>query len=146
MSNHTGGHMLKEVLEILYELGVFKWLGTEKTAKLVSSVIHVGQRYDCNNNEILHEIGLKLGICAYCATPAEIVYNDICQLCFQENYSVDENGEISLTGAEEEWGYTQAELLRWLQAEALPYRQDGVEYYAKFIDLEKALRKRRWET
>jgi hypothetical protein len=146
MSNHDGGHMLKEVLEMLDELGVFEWLGTEKTEELVSSIIQVGRLHDCNDSEILYEVGRKLGICAYCTHPAKIVYNDICQLCFQKHYGVDENGEISLSDAEKEWGYTQAEFLRWLQAELLPYRQEGAEYYAKFIDLENALRKRRWET
>ncbi len=144
MSNHEGGHMLNEVLQTLDNYQVFNWLGLGKTQELVQVILKIGYEYDCNYGEILAEIGRKLGTCGSCARPANIVYRDLCQQCFLDHYEVDENGDISLNKAYEEWGYTPAQLLEILKAEKIAFRQEGQEYYANYITLEKYIKKNLW--
>lgn len=66
MSNHSGSYMLNEVLCLLDEQNFFKYLGKEKTLKFLNDVREVGDRYDCNEGEILEEIGEELSICYEC--------------------------------------------------------------------------------
>ena len=86
MSNHSGSYMLNEVLLMLEEQSVFKLLGKEKTQALVTGIIKMSHRYDCNSGEILEDIGERVGICYYCEKPAQDFHDGICKSCYEKDY------------------------------------------------------------
>ena len=45
---------------------IFKILGEEKTLKLLNEIRIIGFDNDCNNGEILDDIGTKLKVCYEC--------------------------------------------------------------------------------
>lgn len=62
MSNHAGSYMINDILYILDEYKVFDVLGKQKTLDLLNKIRKVGIENDCNDGEILDEIGEKLKI------------------------------------------------------------------------------------
>ena len=75
MSNHDGSYLLNELLRLLEERGVFTQWGPEMTQQLVSDIVRLSPRYDCNPGEILEEIGERLRICHWCLTaPSDLIY------------------------------------------------------------------------
>jgi len=84
MSNHSGGYMLNDVLLLLEEYEFFKHLNKTKLLEFIKKIISIGSDEDCNNGEILDEIGPKLGICYCCLEPAEEFEDDLCKKCFSE--------------------------------------------------------------
>ena len=60
MSNHDGSYMLNEILKLLEEDGVFGKLGKEEAQEIVLKILKIGEHHDCNNGEILEDIGEKL--------------------------------------------------------------------------------------
>ena len=82
MSNHSGSYMLNEVLYTAKNSGIFEAIGKEKARKFVLALIDIGENYDCNNGEILEEIGKELGLCYCCLSEAEdINYGGLCKKC-----------------------------------------------------------------
>jgi hypothetical protein len=66
MSNHTGSYMLNDVLKMLERYGVFGFLGEARTYELVMEIVRLGGYCDCNDEEMLREIGERLEICYTC--------------------------------------------------------------------------------
>ena len=85
MSNHSGGHMLNDVIGILAQANVFKLLGQEKSRDVVLEIVKIaGWQYDCNSDEILEGVGEQVGICYCCVEPATTFYEGLCEKCYQE--------------------------------------------------------------
>ena len=81
MSNHSGSHMLNAVLNVLDENNVFQFLGKEKTLKFLKSIRNIGLDYDCNDGEVLDEIGEKLKVCYTCWDYSDFLEDGICNEC-----------------------------------------------------------------
>ena len=81
MSNHSGSYMLNSVLHSLDELGVFTFLGKDKTNILMDELCALSYDYDCNPGEILEEIGTKLGICYGCWKHKSELEYGVCEEC-----------------------------------------------------------------
>jgi len=84
MSNHGGSYMLNAVLELLDENDIFKMVGKEKTLELIKDIIQIAHRQDCNDGEILDDIGERLGICYWCMNYSEDFEDGICRKCQDE--------------------------------------------------------------
>jgi hypothetical protein len=84
MSNHTGSHMLNNVLKMLERYGVFEFLGEARTDALVMEIVRLGGYYDCNDGEMLHEIGERLGVCYACLNKAQDFKEGVCHTCREE--------------------------------------------------------------
>lgn len=85
MSNHSGSFMLNGVLKMMEEQSVFSLLGKAKTQVLVKDIIKLSDDYDCNPDEILDDIGERVGICYYCEEPAEEFHDGVCKSCCEED-------------------------------------------------------------
>jgi hypothetical protein len=82
MSNHEGGYLLNEVIEILDKAGVFELLGRERGQELIVRITrHAIVEHDCNAYEILESHGKRFGICHYCRSPAQGIEDGICAAC-----------------------------------------------------------------
>ncbi len=92
MSNHSGSYLLNDVLKLMDKFGIFDQLGREKTQQFAVQILRLGRQYDCNNGEILVDIGERVGVCFYCGDPAEQFVIEgygreslaICQTCYEE--------------------------------------------------------------
>lgn len=84
MSNHSGGYMLNNVLEIAKDMEILDTIGKERTYEFVMSLIKLGRHYDCNDFEILEDIGQELGICYHCLKENEELECGICPKCKEE--------------------------------------------------------------
>ena len=84
MSNHSGSFMLNSVLRLLDDhYNFFATLNKEETLKFIKKIIQIGISEDCNDGEILDEIGKKLGICYSCIEfTADINEDGICAKCY----------------------------------------------------------------
>ena len=85
MSKHDESNILNEVLLLLEDYNFFKQIGSKKTHDFVKSIVEIGDNYDCNNAEILDEIGERIGICYCCLESAQDFVNGICKKCNNEN-------------------------------------------------------------
>ncbi len=91
MSNHSGSYMLNEVLHGLHEMGFVKKFGQQQAQQFVLEITNRACRqYDCNQGEILDELGVVYGICAYCLQPAPKIIEDGCLPCRAEHYDPEE--------------------------------------------------------
>jgi hypothetical protein len=81
MSNHAGSYFLNAILMLLEEYSYFKNLGSAKTLEFINEAIKLCP--DCNNGEILDEIGERLGICYMCVEYAKELEDGICPSCEQ---------------------------------------------------------------
>ena len=81
MSNHTGSYMLNDVLKMLERYGVFELLGETKTDALVLEIVQLGGYCDCNNGEMLNEIGERLGLCYACLEKGQEFEEGVCRTC-----------------------------------------------------------------
>lgn len=81
MSNHDGGCMLNEVLELLKAKGVFEKLGKAGAQEIILKVERIGEQHDCSPSEILEGIGGRMGICWWCRSPKEKIRDGICEEC-----------------------------------------------------------------
>jgi hypothetical protein len=82
VSNHAGGYLLNEVIEILDKAKVFDLLGKERSQDLILQITHRACReYDCNAYEILEGYEARLGICHCCTSPAEKIKRGLCPTC-----------------------------------------------------------------
>jgi len=86
MSNHFGSYMSNQVLCTAKNMGIFKTIGAEKLHQFVLEIIKIA-RHDCNNTEILDDVGRRLGICCCCLKETyELDYSGICRECGGEFY------------------------------------------------------------
>jgi hypothetical protein len=82
VSNHAGGYLLNEVIEILDKAKVFDLLGKERSQDLILEITRRARRdYDCNAGEILEGYEARLGICHRCTSPAEKIRRGLCPTC-----------------------------------------------------------------
>ncbi|MEQ8192419.1 MAG: hypothetical protein ABRQ39_30920 [Candidatus Eremiobacterota bacterium] len=81
MSNHDGSYMLNEVLILLEKRGYFSHMNPVETKKFVNEILSIGNEYDCNDGEILEDIGEKLGICYYCMEYNKDIEDGLCPSC-----------------------------------------------------------------
>lgn len=81
MSNHSGSYMLNNTLNIAYKMGILESIGKDKACEFALNLVEMGRRYDCNNGEILEDIGERLGICYYCLKIADDFEDGLCKNC-----------------------------------------------------------------
>lgn len=82
MSNHSGSFMLNEVICTAKDMGIFDAIGKEKAQEFALKLIEIGKDYDCNDGEILEEIGQELDICYCCLKKADYIdYGGLCKKC-----------------------------------------------------------------
>lgn len=94
MSNHTGGYLLNYALHRFAENGLVERLGKRKVQAIVLDVINFATRqYDCNESEILDELGAQLGLCYYCLQPVTELKDNLCLRCRQEGGWDDDEEE-----------------------------------------------------
>lgn len=90
MSNHSGGYMLNEVLLELKESGITDKLTKEEKRKFVRKVLEIGRAEDCNDYEILGEMGKEFGLCADCGEDCEEFVGDCCINCHEDRETDEE--------------------------------------------------------
>ena len=82
MSNHSGSYMLNDVLRKIKDMGIFEAIGKEKSRVFSLEVTKIGRHYDCNNGEILEDVGREVGICCCCLKETyELDYSGLCEEC-----------------------------------------------------------------
>ena len=81
MSNHDGSYMLNEVLILLEKRGFFSCMKPSETKKFIKSILKIGNEYDCNDGEILEDIGESLGICYCCVEFTKDLDDGVCSSC-----------------------------------------------------------------
>lgn len=85
MSNHSGGYMLNEVICKAKEMGILDTIGKEKSQEFVLTLIKIGKNYDCNDGEIIEDMGAEFGICNYCLKPTDNLNEEgLCKDCADE--------------------------------------------------------------
>ncbi|PDV96534.1 hypothetical protein [Candidatus Chloroploca asiatica] len=98
MSNHDGSYMLRDVLTLLDEAGV--WAAMPRTVQqdLVIRIVKLAcDRHDCNAGEILdgHE---AFGLCYDCRTPAEPLRHGLCRTCWPDDDDEDDDEDDAEDG------------------------------------------------
>ncbi len=83
MSNHSGSYIINHILHALEEYDFFKTLGKEKTLKFLNKKRKLSWDFDCNNGEILEDIGEKLKVCYECYQYREKLDYGVCEECRQ---------------------------------------------------------------
>jgi hypothetical protein len=82
MSNHDGGRMLNDVIDIMAKAKVFTLLGEEKSRKMIVEMVELASRqYDCNHGEILAGHTKRLQLCYYCLAAATNLKDGMCPNC-----------------------------------------------------------------
>ena len=91
MSNHQGSYMINEVLYALKECNAFELLGRERTLEFLVKVRRISFDYDCNDGEILDNIGKELKICYQCWDYCDAMDYGICDICLprKEHQSIE---------------------------------------------------------
>ncbi|OON96497.1 MAG: hypothetical protein ATN31_01750 [Candidatus Epulonipiscioides saccharophilum] len=98
MSNHTGSYMLNNVLCELSNQTFFALLPLETRRSFAKRIMNIGTRCDCNEYEILEDVGRSVGLCEHCGTHVpvgEMLCNE-CADYFDDNdeaYDYDEDDE-----------------------------------------------------
>jgi hypothetical protein len=73
--------MLNATLALLKNEGVFDHFGKAKTLSFLNEIRKIGCENDCNDGEILDEIGEELGICYSCWDYGDEFEYGICKKC-----------------------------------------------------------------
>lgn len=73
--------MLNEVLYIAKDMGIFEAVGKEKTREFAMKLVKIGRDYDCNDGEVLEDIGEELGICYCCLKETDDIEDGRCKEC-----------------------------------------------------------------
>lgn len=83
MSNHEGGYLVSDVLDILDEYKVFELLGTPQSIVLIVQIMkHGSHEYDCNTGEMIsEELSDKLSFCYYCLDQQPGIEEGLCETC-----------------------------------------------------------------
>jgi hypothetical protein len=87
MSNHSGSYMLNEVLKSLEQHKVFEILKKDDIQKLIVDILSIASAYDCNDSEILLDIGKRLKICSFCLEYGTDFQSGVCGKCNERFYS-----------------------------------------------------------
>ena len=82
MSNHGASYLLNQVLEMMDDYHMLKNLDPVSRHKFIKSVVELAcEEYDCNQGEILEDIGKRYQICCLCLDQKELGEDDICNDC-----------------------------------------------------------------
>lgn len=81
MSNHSGSYMLSKVLLLMEERGIFAKIGRKAAQQLMLDIVKLSDRYDCNENEILEDIGERFKICWDCRAVKPVLIDGMCLEC-----------------------------------------------------------------
>jgi hypothetical protein len=81
MSNHADSYLLNDLLKKIAARRIFEKLGQTKTRAFLKKVLEISNKYDCNQNEVLEDLGKKLGICKECLRFDKIIKEDLCPKC-----------------------------------------------------------------
>jgi hypothetical protein len=73
--------MLNKVLTLIDKRGFFADLTPEEAQNFLREIVKIGKKYDCNQGEILENIGERMGICYCCMKPAESFEHGLCPSC-----------------------------------------------------------------
>lgn len=93
MSNHSGSYMLNEVLCTLKEMGITKNMEMKEKQELARQMMEIGDGYDCNDGEILEDIGEDYGICECCHEDTVAFKDGYCHKCYEEEYGDEEEDD-----------------------------------------------------
>lgn len=85
MSNHSGGRMLNEVLQLLHNRKIFDLIGKDETQELTELIVEIGEDYDCNTHEILSDMSDIVKVCSGCGTKSDVIIDNFCQNCYEKN-------------------------------------------------------------
>lgn len=72
---------VNDVLYTAKDMGILEAIGQEKARQFALEIIKIGRKYDCNDGEILNEIGEELGICYYCLKEVDDIEKGLCKEC-----------------------------------------------------------------
>jgi hypothetical protein len=61
--------------------GIFEAVGKEKAREFAMELVKIGRDYDCNDGEVLEDIGEELEICYYCLKEANDIEDGLCKEC-----------------------------------------------------------------
>ncbi|ADG05611.1 MULTISPECIES: hypothetical protein [Kyrpidia] len=81
MSNHSGSHMLNEVLRIFLDLKISENIGEARTREFAKRLVELGDGYDCNPGEILEGLDKEIGICYFCLNESNDLQDGLCPSC-----------------------------------------------------------------
>jgi len=81
MSNHSGSYILNDVLRLLENRGFFEKLTPEEIEAFFLEIVKIGNNCDCNQGEILEEIGERMGICYSFLRVSESLEYGLCSSC-----------------------------------------------------------------
>ena len=87
MSNHGASYMLNEVLTLLKDdYGFFDNMQQTTREEFIIKILELGYNYDCNDGEILDQLGKSLQFCYYCGKSTKDFDedSDICKKCCEE--------------------------------------------------------------
>jgi hypothetical protein len=82
MSNHCGSYLINAMLHLLDDYQVYESLGKEKTLAFMEKIRNISFDNDCNDGEILENIGEKLGICYGCWDYKDDLEYGVCKECY----------------------------------------------------------------
>ena len=82
MSNHTGSHMLNDVINLLNKEQVFASLDKAKTQSLIREIVNIASwQYDCNSGEILDGLTDEYEMCYVCLNSSKNLEDGLCEKC-----------------------------------------------------------------
>jgi len=84
MSNHSGSYMLNNVLRTAKDIGIFEVIGKDKAREFALELTKIGNHYDCNDGEILMDIGEELNICYCCLGESDVFEEGLCKSCRED--------------------------------------------------------------
>ena len=73
--------MLNEVLILLEKRGYFSHMNPLEIKTFIGEILNIGNEYDCNDGEILEDIGESLGICYDCLKFSKVLDYGRCPSC-----------------------------------------------------------------
>lgn len=81
MSNGSGNELLNKVLKALVGHKVFATIGNTASRKVVRKILKIAKYTDCDDDEILRDVGRKVFICERCAKNADKLKKGLCLKC-----------------------------------------------------------------
>ena len=75
--------MLNAVLHLLNEekYDFFNTIGKDKTLSFIKNILRLSYDNDCNEGEILENVGEELGICYNCVQSSDSIEDGLCLKC-----------------------------------------------------------------
>lgn len=134
MSNHSGGHMLNEVLELLdNEFSFFKGKDNREIATILDKFVSIGLGQDCNSYEILDGVAAKYSICDCCGLAVKEFDEDsfgTCSYCYSGRD--DSKYDSIVIGEDEVELVTKVDNDRYWTTNYYKYVYKNGEYTTKF--------------